>query len=146
MKAINMNKVIVAGLVAGLIINVSEFVLNAIVLEAQWQAVMKSLNRNPTFSTNQIIGFNVIGFVIGILLMWLYAALKPRFEGQSAIVSALVIWVTAYALAMSGPAIVDLFPLNLVCISLAWGLVEVVIAAVVGAKLYKEPATMAATA
>ena len=43
MKGINFGRVILGGLVAGVLINVSEFVLNNVVLKADMEAGMKAL-------------------------------------------------------------------------------------------------------
>jgi hypothetical protein len=45
-------------------------------LAPQWSAVMKALGR-PEFSVNQLIAFNIIGLVYGILVVWLYAVICP---------------------------------------------------------------------
>ena len=140
MASINMSKVVTGGLLAGLIINVSEFVLNAGVLAKDWQQTMTSLNRPPDFTTAQIVGFNVFGFLIGIFAVWLYAAIRPRYGAgrNTAICAALATWFTVYLLGMAPPAMTGLFPLGLVAISVVWGLAEVLIATIVGARLYRE--------
>ena len=49
MGRINWGRVFVGGLVAGLIINVFEYVTNGVVLAANWDAPMKALGRHlPT--------------------------------------------------------------------------------------------------
>jgi len=47
MQKTNWNRVILAGLLAGLVINICEFLVNGLMLGDQWTAGMKSLNRPP---------------------------------------------------------------------------------------------------
>ncbi|MBM3814746.1 MAG: hypothetical protein FJW20_24235 [Acidimicrobiia bacterium] len=142
MAPINMARVILGGLVAGLIINISEFVLNVIVLEAQWREAMTSLNRQPVESVGTIVAFNIIGFIYGIFTVWLYAAIRPRYGPgvKTALCAGSSVWLIGYAMALAFPVLADLFPIKLIAISLLWGLVELLVASVVGAKLYQEAA------
>jgi hypothetical protein len=45
MKGINLGRVIIGGLVAGVLINISEFVLNTVVLKTEMEAGMKALGK-----------------------------------------------------------------------------------------------------
>jgi hypothetical protein len=47
MQKINWNRVILGGLLAGLVINICEFLVDGLLLGDQWNASMKSLNRPP---------------------------------------------------------------------------------------------------
>src|SRR5262249_25853854 len=78
MTNINLGRVLLGGLVAGLIICAGQFVLNGIVLTSQWTAVMESIHR-PVVGPSQIILFNILAFVEGIAAVWIYAAIRPRF-------------------------------------------------------------------
>src|SRR5437667_447856 len=97
MGSINMGRVVIGGLLAGLIINVSEFILNGVVLAADFNVAMAALNRPPV-STSMIACFVVLAFGIGFMAVWVYAAIRPRFgPGMStAVCSSLVVWGLAY--------------------------------------------------
>src|SRR5215469_8097311 len=99
MGKINLGRVILGGIVAGIIIDIIEYVLNAIVLADRWNAIIAAHNL-PQFTTNAIIVFNIIGLVTGIAAVWTYAAIRPRFgEGPStAVIAALLIWIVSYLL------------------------------------------------
>ena len=51
------------------------------------------------------------------------------------------VWGLGYLLASAGPIVLDLFPARMMTIGLAVGLVEVLVATLLGAWLYREPAT-----
>jgi len=139
MGKINFGRVIMGGIVAGIIIDVVEYVLNAIVLADRWSAVMAAHNL-PPFTTSAIIAFNIIGLVTGIAAVWTYAAIRPRFgEGPgTAFVAALLIWVVAYLLSDAGNVVIGLYPVSIAVTLIGVGLVEIVIATLAGAFIYKE--------
>ena len=58
MGKINLGRVILGGIVAGIIIDIVEYVLNAIVLADRWTSIMSAHNL-PAFGTNAIIIFNI---------------------------------------------------------------------------------------
>ena len=139
MSNINIGRVILGGLIAGLIINAGEFVLNAIVLAAQWTAVTESIHR-PAVGPNQIILFNVTGFIVGIIAVWTYAAIRPRFGAgpRTAVYAALLTWATCYFVVNTYPTVLGIFPVSMLVILLAEGVVEITVATVVGAWFYRE--------
>ena len=73
MDGINMGGVVKGGLLAGLIINVGEFILNVPLIGAEFDAVVTSMNREPP-GQSAIMIFVLMGFALGILAVWLYAA------------------------------------------------------------------------
>ncbi|HEY2445195.1 MAG TPA: hypothetical protein VGI20_05590 [Rhizomicrobium sp.] len=139
MGRIDLGRVLIGGVVAGIIIDIFEFVLNGWFLAGQWSDVMASLNRAPV-GTSEIIAFNIIGLVTGIAVVWTYAAIRPRFGigPGTAFIAALLTWIVGYVLADAPPAIMGIFPLKMVCIMIAVGLVEIVAATMAGAWLYRE--------
>ena len=139
MSSINMGRVVVGGLVAGLLINVSEFVLNAVVLANDMNAAMAALNRPPV-DNRMIVWFVLLAFGIGIMAVWVYAAVRPRFGPgvQTAVCALLVIWGLAYLYPNLTFIVLGLFPTRLMIIATVWGLVEVLVAGVAGAWIYTE--------
>ena len=139
MGSINLGRVLLGGLLAGAIINVFEFVLNGVVLASQWTDLMASINR-PELTVNDIIIFNVIGFVEGIVAVWIYAAIRPRFGAgvRTAVYAALLIWLTANVMGNATPYLMGVFTYDMMVLFPVVGLVELIAATVAGAWLYKE--------
>ncbi|SPE41362.1 membrane hypothetical protein [Candidatus Sulfopaludibacter sp. SbA3] len=140
MGKINMGRVILGGIIAGVIINLVEGVMNGVILQPQWSQAAKAIGRSATMSPKQIVAFNVWGFAAGIIAIWLYAAMRPRFGAgpKTAIQAGAALWLLAYAMANGMMAFLHIFPLGLLLTVTAVGLVEVLIAATVGAYFYKE--------
>jgi hypothetical protein len=84
--------------------------------------------------------FVVMCFGLGLFLVWLYAAIRPRFGpgAQTAVCAGLIVWGLAYLWPNIGMVAMGMFSLGLTGIVVLWGLGEVLIAAVLGAYLYQE--------
>jgi hypothetical protein len=141
MQKINWNRVILGGLLAGLVINICEFLVDGLVLGDQWAASMKSLNR-PPMGGGANAAFVVVGFLIGIYALWLYATLRPRMGPgpKTAAFAGIAVWILGSLLASVAPIAMHLFPYHLMGIDLVLGLVEIVAGTVIGAWLYQDPA------
>jgi hypothetical protein len=139
MASINTRGVVGGGLVAGLIINVSEYILNEPVLGADMAGQLTAHNL-PAVGGNAIAVFVILGFVVGIALVWLYAAIRPRFGAgpKTAAIAGVVVWFLDYFCASVAFGALGVFSARLLFIGLVWGLVEMVVAALVGARLYSE--------
>jgi hypothetical protein len=83
-----------------------------------------------------------MGFATGIVGVWLYAAARPRLGAgpTTALQVGLVVWLLAWAFPSIGMMTQGLYPGGLLLIGVLWGLVEVPLAMVAGAWLYKEAA------
>ena len=139
MSGINMGRVILGGLLAGLVMNIGETILNVPILGAQMDAAMESLGLDPP-GGGAIAVFVIMTFGLGILMVWLYAAVRPRLGAgpQTAVIVGLVIWVLAWVFAGVPMAVMGMFPTRVMLIVCIWGLVEAPLASVAGAWLYRE--------
>jgi len=137
----NIARVILGGLVAGLILNIFEYVLNGVVFAAQWDAFEKMLNRQ--MRPNAIPFFVVSTFVAGVGVVWLYAAARPRLGPgpKTAILTGLAYWFFAYALPDANSIFANVVPGHLTLVVCFMLLVGVLLASLCGAALYKEPTT-----
>ena len=140
MGKINWNRVILGGLVAGVIINVFEYLLNAVVLAKQWASVMSGLGKTGELSGISIVVFNVWGFLLGITAVWFYAAIRPRYGPglKTALCGGSAIWFVGIVLADATPLALGLFPTQVLAMGIAVGFVEVVLGTTIGAWLYRE--------
>jgi len=140
MGQINYGRVILGGLVAGVVINIIEGVMNGVVLASRWADQMISLNRPAAGSIKQIVVLNLWGFAAGILAVWLYAAIRPRMGAgpRTAMCAGLFTWVTICGMGTAVPVILHIYRLDLGLIGVGFELVEMLAAALAGAYFYKE--------
>lgn len=147
MTKINLGRVILGGVIAGIVADILAYLVDGVLLAPQWADGMKALGR-PEFTINQWIGFNLIGLALGIFTIWLYAAIRPRYGAgpRAAICAGVAVWVAGTLLpniAIMGVG--NLFPMNVVALSTLGGLVELVAGALTGAALYQEAAPLGRT-
>ena len=140
MGKINWARVVLGGLVAGFIINIFEYVLNAVVFAKEMEEAVSALGRQ--LGPDQIAVFIVWGFLVGIFAVWLYAAIRPRYGAGAgtALCAGAAVWGLGYVLAAVTPFVLKLFPARLMMIGLVVGLVEVLVGTLAGAWLYREEA------
>ena len=141
MSKIDTGRVVIGGIVAGVICDVFEYVLNGIVLREQWNTISTS-HILPMIGTNEIVIFNILGLVTGIAAVWAYAAMRPRFGAgpRTAVYAALLIWVVGYVIPNVFQTVSGIVPLNMMLTITVVGLIEIIVATVAGAYIYKEPA------
>ena len=146
MTQINTGRVILGGLAAGLVINISESVLNLAVVADDTEELVASLGVEP--ASGAVIGILVVeGFLIGIATVWLYAAIRPRFGAgpRVAMIAGAVVWALAHLWRMTDITLFLGLSTSFVMLVLVWTLVESLLAAYVGAWLYQEQETGAST-
>ena len=140
MGKINFGRVLLGGLLAGVVMNIGEYILNERVLGAQMKEFMAKHNFPAEPGVNFIIAAVVATFALSIVMIWLYALIRPRLGPgpKAAIVAAFILWfgVDLY----SSVFFVMLLgsPLSTAALGCVWGLVEYSLAAMAGGWLYKE--------
>jgi hypothetical protein len=139
MGSINIGRVILGGLVAGLVINISETILNVVVLAQAMEDLLRARNL-PALGGSAIGGFVFFAFLLGIVTVWLYAAIRPRFGPgvKTAVIAALFVWYFAYFYSTSATVLMGISPVKVAVVNVVWGLVEIVLASIAGAWLYNE--------
>lgn len=139
MNKINCGRVVLGGLVAGLILNIGEFLLNAVVLQKEMAAFMAAHGFKDPGGSFIAVAVGTT-FVLGIAIVGLYALIRPRCGAGpgTAIVAALLAWGGIYLYSGIINGLIFGIPLKTMLLVLAWGLVEYVLGTLVGAALYKE--------
>jgi len=139
MGNINCTRVLLGGLLAGLVLNIGEFILNGIILAEQWSALFAEFGIGQLHA-GQLASSVILTFLFGIALIWMYATIRPRFGPgpKTAVIAGLTLWSTAWLLMSAMLFTVEMFSMELAVITIIWGLFEVPIAAVAGAWLYRE--------
>ncbi|HEY6853745.1 MAG TPA: hypothetical protein VI139_05830 [Gemmatimonadales bacterium] len=138
MGKINWGRVLGGGLLAGVVLNVWDFLINGIWLKNDWNTAMHALGKGD-MAGSQILWFVLCDFIVGIWLVWLYAAIRPRYGmgPKTAAMGAFGFWFVTlwFRLAEVG---MGLFSMNLVVMSAIATLVGMLLAASAGAWQYKE--------
>jgi hypothetical protein len=100
--AINTKKVVIAGLAAGVVMAILDFVMNGLIFGDRMVAEMNAFKPGMgdlmmEMDTMTMVGFIIIDLVIGMLLAYTYAAMRPRFGAgaKTSIIAAMVLWIFA---------------------------------------------------
>jgi hypothetical protein len=140
MGKINIGRVILSGIVAGIVIDLLGYLVDGVLLASRWSDGMLRLGHDE-FSSDQWIWFSLLGIVTGIVLIWIYAAIRPRLGAgvKTAIYAGLAVWVLGSLVPnLSIMWVGGLFTRHLTAFTTVGALVEIVAGAIAGAALYKE--------
>ncbi|MGO8717759.1 MAG: hypothetical protein ACLQMO_00905 [Acidobacteriaceae bacterium] len=140
MRKINLGRLLLAGIVAGIVGDILGYLVDGVLLQQNWADEMLALGKNE-FSMTQIVQFNTIGIVFGIVSILIYVGFRPLFGAnwKTAIYAGVTAWVIGILLPNASFMFVSgLFSKHLMLYTTAGGLVEVVAGTVAGASLYKD--------
>lgn len=140
MQKINSARVFLGGLLAGVVIIVLGFIANAIYLEGLWTPVMEALGISIQATTWLYIFMIIMSLVVGILAIWLYAAIRPRYGAgpKTAVIAGIAFYVLTGLIPAISFIAIGMFPTNVLMIDGLTGLVIYVVATLIGAWVYKE--------
>ncbi len=144
--AVNMNKgrVFLGGVAAGVVLNIIDYLSNAVILADRMRADANAFkpglgDQMAAMSGGQIAGYVFFDFMIGMLLVWTYAAVRPRLGpgARTAIYVALLFFVFGMILTYGYKEVGMMSPGLWYIYSGVW-LVNLLLASMVGARVYSE--------
>jgi len=140
----NTGKVLIGGVVAGVVMNVIDFIVNMFIvgdrMKAETEAFKPGLS-DQMMSSSTMVSYIVMDFVLGFALIWTYAAIRPRFGPgiKTASYAAILFWILA-GIFLSGYLHMGMMSSGLWFTFAALGLVNFLLSAWAGAKFYTEDA------
>jgi hypothetical protein len=139
MTKINFGRVLLGGIVAGIILNIGEVVLNDIILGPHIEADMKRMGLTPPGYGFAALAVTLT-LVFGVLAILLYAMIRTRLGPgpKTALLTALILWFCLYAYSGTINMLLINVPPKLILMILGWGLIEYPLGILAGAALYKE--------
>jgi uncharacterized membrane protein len=134
-------RLIPAGLLGGLISNLSGITLGGLVLHADATRVFQAME-NPPSTTRLLVEHVLMRFAIGLAAAWLYVAIRPRFEhGTRAVVAAATfLWLVANLFPVLILQELRIYSIRTAAIGAAWGLAELLLVVMAIAGVYRDPA------
>jgi hypothetical protein len=140
--AINTQKVLFGGFVAGVVMNAIDFVVNGYLLAARMKAETDAFKpglSDQMMQGSAIAGYIVMDFILAFALVWTYAAIRPRFGPgiRTASYAALLFWILTMIF-MSGYMHMGMMSMGLWSTFAVIGLVNYLLSAWAGAKFYTE--------
>jgi hypothetical protein len=132
--------------VAGVVLNLGEWLFHEVLFKERMEAAASEMGLGLP-SGSDIAVFIAMTFVLGILLVWLYAAIRPRYGPgpKAAICAGLFVWVLLNGFWYVYNQVWEIFPQDMVTTSTIWSLFALPIATIVGAWLYREDSPSSVT-
>jgi hypothetical protein len=139
MGKINTGRVLIGGLAAGVVANLFDFISNEYLLKADWEVVASLRNLDPAALQASMTTWIIVDFVFGILLVFAYAAMRPRFGPgpKTALVSGFTLFIAVTAI-LSGFVAMGMFTQAIFLKGTLFSVVTTAAASLAGASLYKE--------
>jgi hypothetical protein len=141
MAPINLPRVILGGLAAGLVMNVLDVTTGLTILADDMNTNAQRLNLDPAVlnSTAAMVTWIVVDFLYGLLVVFTYAGFRPRFGPgpKTAVIAGLTIYA-AITVILAGFLSVGMFMQGPFIKQAAIQLVVNIVASLVGGAIYKE--------
>lgn len=139
MKGINVNRWILGGIAAGVVMWIVEGLASMLYMK-DMQAAMEAHNLSVEMDAGMWILSIVVSLILGLALVFFYAAFRPRFGAgaKTALIVVVAFWIGSYLLSLIGYHMMGLFPIKLLVM---WGIVafiEMAAATLLGGWIYRE--------
>lgn len=146
--AINTQKVLVGGFIAGVVLNAIDFLSNGVLLADRMKAEADAFKpglSDMMMAGNAIAVYVVSDFLVGILLVFTYAAIRPRFGAgpRTAVIAALIFWALGSIITFGYLQMGMMSPASWMILAVIW-MINLILAAWVGARFYAEEGSGAA--
>lgn len=139
MSRINVGRLVIGGLAAGVLANALDFVINKYLLANEMTEMVQRLNLRIDLVEGSAATWIGVDFIYGMLLVFTYAAMRPRFGPgpTTAVIAGLCYWLAIGAI-FAGLTAMGLYTHLAFIKNLALSLVSTLVPALVGAAIYKE--------
>ena len=139
MNPINTSKVLIGGIVAGVVIFGGQM-LNQIMFKERWNEVMLGSGVDPENGTQAMTIMTLFLVGLGLVTAWLYAGLRTRFGAgpATAIKAGTAVWTCWSLFGYSITYFIGLYPGDLVAYSVIISFVFINAGALIAGKMYTE--------
>ena len=141
MGRINVARLVLGGVVAGIICFLGDGVVHGVLLKEWWANVMAALGRNVSDpGGTHPVYFLSYDLAKALVAMWIYVGIRPRFGPgpRTAVIAAVTAWLLVIPIPLLGLIPMQWFGRRFALAWALYGLVPMVIAMVVGAWVYRE--------
>lgn len=139
MKGINVARWLGGGIAAGALIWVVEGLASVLYMD-DMQAALAAHNMTFEMDAGVLVLSIVVSLIVGLVLVFFYAAARPRFGPgpRTAVTVAVALWLAGYAVPLVGYQMLGLYPTGMLAVWGVVGLVELILAGLLGGWIYRE--------
>ena len=133
----NINRVILGGLLAGIVYFLGDGLVHGVLLKQQWAAILGPQTQQDLHSPAYFLPYDLLK---GLAVMWIYAGIRPRFGPgpKTAVLAGLAGWFLVIPVALLGLLPMNFFSAQFVMLWSVYGVVPMVVGALVGGWIYRE--------
>lgn len=139
MQGINVGRWLTGGIAASLVLWILEGAASMFI-RADMKAAMEAHNLAVEMTGGTLAISVLVSLLMGLTLIFFYAAIRPRFGPgpKTAVIVAVALWLGAYVVSLLGYHYLGLFPARMLVVWGVLGLVELILASLAGAWMYRE--------
>ena len=139
MGTIKIAGVVAGGLLAGAIWQIVSFVWVTFVLAEELEAILRRFNASALPPQSFLVHLTT-ALAGGVLLVWLYAAMRSRFGWglRSALIAGFVVWLFSFVTFMATAVVMNMFSRRLAFLAGLGGMIATSLATFVGTSAYKD--------
>jgi hypothetical protein len=142
MASINSGRVVTAGLLSGLVMNICDMAWNFTVMKDDMTAMAQKFGVDPNaaMSFSGALPFILIDFLTGLLVVWTYAAIRPRFGPgpKTALLAAFVPFAAVELVLYAFTSALGMMPMSAFLRGSATAVVTMALGGLVGGWAYSE--------
>jgi len=141
MAGINTGRWLAGGVAAGVVVWLLEGAASVLYMD-DMQAALQRLGLSMEMTPTVWVLSVVLSLILGLALVFFYAAARPRFGPgpRTAAIVAVGLWASGYLLSLVGYYMLGIYPNGMLVMWGVVGLLEMVVAAMVGGWIYREAA------
>jgi hypothetical protein len=139
MAGINIGRVILGGIAAGIVANAGDYVINEYLLKEDMSNLATRLGLDQGAMESSMVTWIVVDFLYGLLIAFTYAAIRPRFgPGPATACLAGLLLFLSITVVLVGFMSMGIFVQDAFMRSAALSLVVTLAASLVAGAIYKE--------
>ena len=133
----NINRVILGGLLAGIVYFFGDGLVHGVLLKQQWAAILGPQTQQDLHSPAYFLPYDLLK---GLAVIWIYAGIRPRFGPgpKTTVLAGLAGWFLVIPVALLGLLPMNFFSAQFVMLWSVYGVVPMVVGALVGGWIYRE--------
>ena len=142
MNRINVGRVIVGGIVAGVVLFFMLGVVHHKLLMVDWLAWKGSVAGviqlpSPRYSLKRWLAMSLVAGLTGV---WIYAGIRPRFGAgpKTALLAGFLLWLAGYFTGALNALALGVLPHHIIKVALIGEFVAVLVSTFIGAAIYTE--------
>jgi len=141
---INVGRVIICGIIAGVICFLGDGVVHGVLLKGRWAEIMNAASKGgASDGGSQHPGYFIAYDLLkGLIALWIYAAIRPssRPGPETALKAAILVWLLVIPVPIIGLLPMRFFGAEFAVMWSIYGIVPIIVGTLVGAWMYRDAA------